>query len=66
MDIHDSNTSDVADTIVWEADPLVFNFHNEIPGKVKMHTRSLDLHNWVRIDKTYPAQMVERLSLIHI
>lgn len=60
-----TSTSDVAadSNIVWDADPLVFNFHNEIPGKVKMHTRSLDLHNWVRIDKTYPAQMAERRRL---
>lgn len=49
--------------IEWDEDPLVFNFHNEIPGKVKMHTRKLDLKDWVRIDKTYPDQMKERRRL---
>ena len=62
MDTCGSPSVDV-DAIAWDADPLVFNFHNEIPGKVKMHTRSLDLHQWVQIDKTYPAQMAERRRL---
>ena len=52
------------DSVPWDADPLVFNFHNEIPGKVKMHTRFLDQQrDWVRIDASYPAQMVERRRL---
>ena len=41
----------------WDDDPLVFIFNDEIPGKVKMHTRRLDLHEWIKIDKTYPTQM---------
>jgi len=49
--------------IPWDEDPLVFNFHNEIPGKVKMHTRKLELDNWVKIDKSYPDQMKERARL---
>lgn len=48
----------------WEEDPLVFIFNNEIPGKVKMHTRSLNLDDWVKIDKTYPAQMKLRRKLL--
>lgn len=38
----------------WDEDPLVFIFNDEIPGKVKMLTRRLDLHEWIKIDKTYP------------
>ena len=48
----------------WEEDPLVFIFNNEIPGKVKMHTRTLNLDDWVKIDKTYPAQMKLRKELL--
>ena len=43
--------------IEWEKDPLVFIFNDEIPGKVKMHTRRLDFKEWIKIDKTYPEQM---------
>lgn len=43
--------------IEWEEDPLVFIFNDEIPGKVKMHTRRLQMNEWIKIDKTYPAQM---------
>eukprot|EP00111_Clytia_hemisphaerica_P000604 TCONS_00001747-protein len=50
-------------SIPWDDDPLVFNFHNEIPGKVKMHTRSMKLEDWVKIDKSYPDQMKERQRL---
>lgn len=48
----------------WEEDPLYFIFNDEIPGKVKMHTRRLDLKDWVKIDATYPAQMKLRNELI--
>ncbi|XP_057301858.1 uncharacterized protein LOC130636220 [Hydractinia symbiolongicarpus] len=50
--------------IEWEKDPLVFNFHNEIPGKTKMHTKSLKLEDWVRIDKSYPEQMCLKQKVI--
>lgn len=48
----------------WEDDPLYFNFHNEIPGKVRMHTRRLQWDDWIRIDRTYPAQMKLREKLL--
>ena len=49
--------------IKWEADPRVFIFHDELPGKSKMHVRRLNLDNWVRIDQTYPDQMALRKDL---
>ena len=48
----------------WEDDPLFFVFKNEIPGKVKMHTRPLKSDDWVFIDRTYPAQMKLRRELL--
>ena len=48
----------------WEADPLYFIFHNEIPGKVRMHTRKMEWEDWIKIDKTYPAQMKLREELL--
>lgn len=51
------------DDIPWDADPLIFNFHNEIPGKVKMHTRKMEMEDWVKIDQSYPDQMKERQRL---
>ena len=41
----------------WEDDPLVFIFHKEMPGKVKMMTHRLNMENWIKIDKTYPGEM---------
>lgn len=52
-----------AETIKWDEDPLVFNYHNEIPGKTKMHTKRLELEDWVKIDKSYIGQMNERKRL---
>ena len=49
--------------IIWEDDPYVFVFKDEIPGKTKMHVKNLDLQNWVRIDNTYPKQMHARKKL---
>ena len=48
----------------WETDPLYFIFHNEIPGKVRMHTRKMEWEDWIKIDKTYPAQMKLREELL--
>ena len=48
----------------WDEDPLVFIFNNEIPGKVRMHTKRLDWNDWIKIDKTYPAQMKLRAELL--
>ena len=50
--------------IVWDEDPLCFIFHNEVPGKVKMHTKRLDWEDWIKIDNTYPAQMKLRQQLL--
>lgn len=49
--------------ITWDDDPYIFMFKDESPGKIKMHMKSLDLHNWVRIDKTYKGQMLARKKL---
>ena len=49
--------------IMWEEALNLFIFNDEIPGKIKMHTRKLDLNNWVKIDKTYPAQMKLKAEL---
>lgn len=54
----------MAAEILWEEDPCYFVFNDHIPGKVKMHTRRLDLKDWIRIDKTYPGQMRLRKKLI--
>jgi len=51
-------------TFNWEPDPLTFPFHDVIPGKVKMHTKKLDLKDWIRIDDTYPTQMNLRNKLM--
>ena len=50
------NTTDIE----WEADPRVFIYNDEVPGKTKMNVRRLKLENWVKIDNTYPAQMALR------
>ena len=43
----------------WEEDPLVFIFHREIPGKVKMMTHRLDMKkDWIKIDKTYAGKNI--------
>ena len=39
----------------WDQDPLVFIFHKEMPGKVKMMTHRLKMKDWIKIDKTYPG-----------
>ena len=49
--------------MIWEEDPYVFIFKDEIPGKTKMHVKNLDLHNWVRTDSSYPKQMYARKRL---
>ena len=51
------------DDMIWEEDPYVFIFKDEIPGKTKMHVKNLDLHNWVRTDSSYPKQMYARKRL---
>lgn len=48
----------------WAEDPLYFIFNNEIPGKVRMHTKRLEWEDWIKIDQTYPAQMVLREELL--
>jgi len=58
-----SNTITPASEIEWDEDPMVFIFNDEIPGKVKMHTRRLDMKEWIKIDKTYPAQMALKEEL---
>jgi hypothetical protein len=50
--------------IDWEEDPNTFIFHNEKPGKNKMHVFGLDLDDWIRIDDTYPTHMKLRKDLI--
>ena len=52
------------DSFSWEPDPLYFIFNSEIPGKVRMHTKRLDMVDWIKIDKTYPAQMKLKEELI--
>jgi len=49
----------------WEDDPLVFIFHEEATGKVKMHVKAMEEKNWIRIDKTYPEQMALRKKLLY-
>ena len=48
----------------WDEDPLYFAFHNEVPGKVRMHTKRLDWEDWIKIDRTYTAQMSLRRELL--
>jgi len=43
---------------------LIFIFKDEVPGRVKMHTKSFNLNNWIYIDKTYPEQMALRQELL--
>lgn len=45
------------ENVEWEEDPLEFVFNDEIPGQVRMHTKPLNLHDWIRIDRTYVQQM---------
>ena len=52
------------DKFQWDEDPLVFIFNDEVPGKVKMHTKRLEWDDWIKIDKTYPAQMKLREELL--
>ena len=52
------------DKFQWDEDPLVFIFNDEVPGKVKMHTKRLEWNDWIKIDKTYPAQMKLREELL--
>lgn len=49
--------------IIWDEDPCIFIFKDEIPGKMKMHVKNLDLYDWVRIDATYPKQMAVKQEL---
>ena len=58
------DAKDIEEAFDWDADPRVFIFNNEIPGKVRMHTRRLEWDDWVQIDKTYPMQMKLRESLL--
>ena len=44
--------------------PLVFIFNEAVPGKTKMHTKQLELNDWVKIDKSYPSQMRLKKELI--
>ena len=55
---------ELEDQFSWEEDPLYFIFNNEIPGKVRMHTKRLDWNDWIKMDKTYPAQMKLRQELL--
>ena len=48
----------------WEPDPLYFIFNQEIPGKVRMHTKRMDWKDWIKIDRTYPAQLRLRGKLL--
>ena len=45
--------SQVESLFKWDDDPLVFIYHKEIPGKVKMMTHRLNMKDWIKIDKTY-------------
>ena len=49
----------------WEEDPLVFIFHNEMPGKVKMMTHRLNMKDWIKIDKTYPGISYSRPAILY-
>ena len=49
---------------LWEKDPLYFVFKNEVKGKVKMHTKRLDMKDWIKIDKSYLAQMELRKEIM--
>lgn len=48
----------------WEKDPLYFVFKKEVKGKVKMHTKRLDMKDWIKIDKSYLAQMELRKEIM--
>mmetsp|Transcript_15917 Transcript_15917/g.28552 ORF Transcript_15917/g.28552 Transcript_15917/m.28552 type:complete len:216 (+) Transcript_15917:98-745(+) len=49
--------ADASGEIEFEEDPNYFIFKNEVSNVVKMHVQPLDLKDWIRIDKSYPAQL---------
>ncbi|XP_065653890.1 uncharacterized protein LOC136080756 [Hydra vulgaris] len=48
----------------WEPEAKIFVFHEEVIGKPKMHTKRLDLHDWIKIDNTYVAQQQLKKTLL--
>ena len=44
--------------------PYLGTYKQEVPGKVKMMTQSLDLKDWVKIDKTYAGQQRLKETLL--
>lgn len=52
--------------IEYDDDPNIFIFHNERPGMHKMHIKRLssNMHDWIKIDSTYPAHMQLKRELL--
>ena len=50
--------------VEWEKVDKYFIFHENVKHKVKMHTRRLDLQDWVKLDETYPIQMGVKAGLL--
>jgi len=50
----------------WLGEDPLFIFKNEVPNRVKMHVKPLDLENntWMKIDSTFPSQMALRADLL--
>jgi Holliday junction resolvase len=64
------NVEDVENSFTWETfedgKPYLGTYKMEIPNRVKMMTRKLDLVNWVKIDKTYASQQREKERLLEV
>lgn len=58
----------VEKSFTWETfedgRPYLGTYKQEIPGRVKMMTRRLDLQDWVKIDHTYASQQREKERLL--
>lgn len=50
--------------VTWEKDPLIFVFKHEQKDRVKMHTKQLDMKDWVKIDSSYLEQMPLRKEIM--
>ena len=51
-------------SVEWEKVDKYFIFHENVKHKLKMHTRRLDLQDWVKLDETYPIQMKVKTGLL--
>lgn len=52
------------DEFEWDKDPRFFIFNEYLPNRINLHTKRLDLKNWIILDEPYCDQMELRADIL--